>query len=130
MGNAKTIHAIGDESARAASAIKKSINPVSVLYFGIVPGLIGSCIMFGFLLFIGVSISGTMPVRTCDESTPKKCETTQVSRGWNILWYLIFVPFVGFIVGGMVYKLVFMVKNPRIAAGLFITDTAMGIFRK
>ena len=123
---------IGDEISRGTRAVASAITSVSVVRWGVIPGAIASLCMFVFLIYIGIDLTGTMQVETCAQSTPtgtRDCKMVEVSKKWNILYYIIGGPMVGAVVGAMVYKLVFMINNPKFTASVAAGNMVASIFR-
>lgn len=118
---------IGDQVSRGASALNKSIVAVNIVKWGVVPGAVGGFLYFLLLVFLGVSLTGSAEYRMCDD-TGGNCKVEKVSRRWNILWYIIGIPVVAIMVGGMCYQLGFMISNPKLTAGVATGHLVKGIF--
>lgn len=122
----------GDQISRGGRAIANGITPVSVVRWGVIPGSIAGVCALLLLLFLGVSVTGTMTMNVCTKDTPTSeevCVPKQVSRKYNILWYVIGIPMASLIVGGLAYKLGFMINNQKITAGVAAGNLVAGIFK-
>ena len=90
---------------------------------GVIPGLvIGIIVLLFLVLYLKVPIDGTSEKKVCDKDD-KHCENKDVSNKQNILIYILLPLVIGIVVGGSIYKLRFMIKNPK--TGMLIVGTNM-----
>lgn len=108
---------IGKQASAATKAVSKSIKPVNIIKWGVIPGIVIGVVVLLILLYLRIPISGTSIARVCS-GTPQVCVDKVVSNKYNILWY-IFAPLVGGLIAGTItYKLGVIVKNPKFGVGI------------
>jgi len=122
---ASFVQAVGDQGARAASAVTRSIVPVSPLFWGVIPGFIVGVLILVLCIFLRIPLKGSGEVDVCSgEGENEECSTEPYNYKWNLLIY-IFAPLIGGgIAGGSFYKLGFMIKNPKMGATIVGTRLA------
>ena len=61
-----------------------------------------------------VPVTGESEVSVCKKCRwSKRLQNKMVSNRWNILWYVLTPLIGGAIVGGLIFKLGFMIHNPK-----------------
>jgi len=104
------------ETGKIATAISKSIVPVSLVNWGLIPGGIAALLIIILMILLKIPITGERSTQMCDtdkSGAKTNCRSVMISNKWNILFY-IFVPlFIGGFVGFSGYQLGFFIKNPK-----------------
>jgi hypothetical protein len=120
---------IGEQTEKATTAIVRSIVPVNVITWGVIPGVIAGIIILIILIYLKIPLSGTRKIRVC-RGSPQVCEDKEVSNKYNILWYTLGPLIGGLIIGSIGYKIGIMAKNPKFGVGVVGAEMITGIFRK
>ena len=112
---AKVVKAVGNEVNKGLNRLTYT-NPIT---WGVIPGVITGILILTIIAVLQVPLTGESEMRVCQTTDGvKDCENKMVSNRWNILWY-IFAPLIGgAIVGGLIFKLGFMIHNPKSGAAI------------
>jgi hypothetical protein len=112
---AKVVKAVGNEVNKGLNRLTYT-NPIT---WGVIPGVITGILILTIIAVLQVPLTGESEMRVCKKTDGvKDCENKMVSNRWNILWY-IFAPLIGgAIIGGLIFKLGFMIHNPKSGAAI------------
>ena len=108
----KVVKAVGNEVNKGINRLTYT-NPIT---WGVVPGAITGILIFTIIAVLQVPLTGESEVRVCKKG--RECEDKMVSNRWNILWYILAPLIGGLIVGGLIFKLGFMIHNPKTGAAI------------
>jgi hypothetical protein len=112
---ADIVNAIGDQAGKAIS----SVNPVNIVNYSIIPGVIVGILVLVIMIFMGIPLSGTSKVNECTTVNGNEtCKEVDWSNKKNIVFYIICPLVVGLIAGGAGYKIGFMINNPVLGTAI------------
>ena len=112
---AKVVKAVGSEVNKGLNRLTYT-NPI---IWGVVPGAIAGILIFTIVAVLQVPIKGESEINVCNQINGKKeCEKKMVSNRWNLLWYILAPLIGGVIVGGLIFKLGFIIHNPKTGAAI------------
>jgi len=113
---AKVVKAVGSEVNKGLNRLTYT-NPIT---WGVIPGAITCILILTIIAVLQVPVTGESEMRVCKKSVDgvKDCENKMVSNRWNILWYILAPVIGGAIVGGLIFKLGFMIHNPKTGAAI------------
>jgi uncharacterized membrane protein len=112
---AKVVKAVGSEVNKGLNRLTYT-NPIT---WGVVPGVITGILILTVIAVLQVPLTGESEVTVCKtRDGVKDCENNMVSNRWNILWYILAPLIGGAIIGGLIFKLGFMIHNPKSGAAI------------
>ena len=112
---AKVVKAVGNEVNKGLNRLTYT-NPIT---WGVIPGVITGILILTIIAVLQVPLTGESEMRVCQTTDGvKDCENKMVSNRWNILWYILTPLIGGAIVGGLIFKLGFMIHNPKSGAAI------------
>ena len=117
---AKVVKAVGNEVNKGLNRLTYT-NPIT---WGVIPGAITGILILTIIAVLQVPLTGESEVRVCKKSGDgvKDCENKMVSNRWNILWYILAPLIGGAIVGGLIFRLGFIIHNPKTGAAIVGAD--------